>query len=187
MEELVEQGSVDAVLDLTTTELADELCGGKQSAGPRRLEAAARLAVPQVVVPGAMDMVNFGPPETVPARYAGRLFYRHNPNTTLMRTSVAENAVLGRQVGEKIARSRGPVALLLPLRGFSDYDREGGVFFDPAADRAFVEAALAVVGDRVRVVQMDAHVNDPEFASTAVDLMLRLAGERTHRQSPSVE
>lgn len=179
LEELVAEGAFAAVLDLTTTELADELCGGKQSAGPRRLEAAANRGLPQVVVPGAMDMVNFGPPETVPARYAERLLYRHNPNTTLMRTTAEENAILGRWVGEKLSRAAGPTALLLPLRGFSEYDREGGVFCDPAADHAFVEAALAAAGERVRIHKLDKHINDPAFAEAAVALLLRLAGEES--------
>lgn len=174
MEELVAQGAFKAILDLTTTELPDELCGGKQSAGASRLEAAGAFALPQVVVPGAMDMVNFGPPETVPPKYAGRRLYRHNPNTTLMRTTAAENAILGRWVGEKLARARGPAALLLPLRGFSEYDREGGVFWDPEADRAFVEAALAATGGQVEVQQLDLHINDPAFAEAAVATLLRL-------------
>ena len=178
MEEMIAEGGFAAVLDLTTTELADELCGGRQSAGPHRLEAAARHGLPQVVVPGAVDMVNFGPPETVPAHYAGRRFYRHNPNTTLMRTTPAENAVLGRWVGERLASARGPAALLLPLRGFSAYDCAGGVFHDPEADRAFVEAAAGAVGDRLPVIRLDAHINDPAFADAAVDLLLKLAGAK---------
>ena len=101
MEELIEQGAIDGVLDLTTTELADELCGGKLSAGPHRLEAAGARGLPQVVLPGAMDMVNFGPPETVPPKYAERRLYRHSPTTTLMRTTVDENRILGRWVGRE--------------------------------------------------------------------------------------
>jgi len=175
MEELIDQGAIDAVLDLTTTELPDELCGGKLSAGPHRLEAAARRGIPQVVLPGAMDMVNFGPPETVPSRYDGRLFYLHNPGTTLMRTTPEENRILGRWVGERLSRSVGPAALILPLRGFSEYDVEGGVFHDPEADRAFMEAAMAVAGDRVQVVEIDAAINDPECTGAAVELLLQLA------------
>ncbi len=177
MEELIGEGAFAAVLDLTTTELADELCGGQLSAGPDRLKAAARCGLPQVVAPGAIDMVNFGPPETVPAKYAGRLLYRHNPYTTLMRTTAEENAVLGRWVGERVAAARGPAALLLPLGGFSAYDRPGGVFYNPAADRAFVEAAVAAVGGRVPVVQLEAHINDPQFAEAAVAWLLRLAAQ----------
>ncbi len=182
MEELIDEGAVDAVLDLTTTELADELCGGTLTAGPDRLEAAARQGIPQVVLPGAMDMVNFVPPETVPARYAGRLFYRHNPGTLLMRTTTEENAILGRWVGEKLARSSGPATLVLPLRGFSEYDREGAVFYDREADRAFVEAAMTAVGNRVRVVTVDAHLNDPECADTAVELLMQAVARRRARR-----
>jgi uncharacterized protein (UPF0261 family) len=182
MEELVAEGAFQAILDLTTTELPDELCGGKQSAGPGRLEAAGAHALPQVVAPGAMDMVNFGPPETVPARYAGRRFYRHNPNTTLMRTTAEENTTLGRWLGEKLARARGPVALLLPLRGFSEYDREGGVFWDPEADRAFVEAAVAAAGGGIEIQHLDLHINDPAFADRAVATLLRLAGEVVRKE-----
>jgi len=179
MEELIEQGTVDAVLDLTTTELADELCGGTQSAGPHRLEAAGRLGLPQVVAPGALDMVNFFRPEAVPAKYAGRTFYRHSPLAVLMRTTPAENAVLGRWLGERLTAARGPAALLLPLRGVSEYDKEGGVFHDPEADHVlFAEARKAAEG--VEVVELDAHINDPAFAQAAVALLLRLA-ERAGR------
>lgn len=177
MEELIGQGTIDAVLDLTTTELADELCGGTQSAGPHRLEAAGRCGLPQVVVPGAMDMVNFFGPEAVPPKYSDRLFYRHSPTTMLMRATPEENATLGRWLGEKAAAARGPAALLLPLGGFSEYDREGGVFFDAEADRALATATVAAAGDRVRVVQVAENVNDPAFAQTAVELLLRLIGE----------
>jgi uncharacterized protein (UPF0261 family) len=184
MEELIEQGVIDAVLDLTTTELADELCGGKLSAGPHRLEAAGARGIPQVVLPGAMDMVNFGPPETVPPKYASRRLYRHSPSTTLMRTTIDENAILGRWVGEKVARAKGPSVLVLPLRGFSEYDREGGVFHDPAADTAFMDAAVAALGDAAPVVRLDVRLNDPECAHTAVDLLLRLLGDQVAPRTP---
>ena len=184
MEELIEQGAIDAVLDLTTTELADELCGGTQSAGPHRLEAAARCGLPQVLVPGAMDMVNFFRPEAVPAKYSERLFYRHSPMAVLMRTTSAENAILGRWLGEKAAAARGPTTLLLPLGGFSEYDREGGVFYDPEADQALIAGAVAAAGSRVRVVQVDGNVNDPTFAQAAVEELLRLIGEaRAEKES----
>jgi uncharacterized protein (UPF0261 family) len=181
MEELVQQGAIDGVLDLTTTELADELCGGKLSAGPSRLEAAGARGIPQVVLPGAIDMVNFGPPETVPPRYAGRLLHRHSTATTVMRTTAEENAVLGRWVGEKLARARGPVALLLPMRGFSEYDQEGGVFHDPVADRAFVEAAVAALGDPGKVVVVDARINDAACTDKALELLLGMMGDGAAR------
>jgi uncharacterized protein (UPF0261 family) len=174
MEELIAQGAIDAVLDLTTTELADELCGGKLSAGPHRLEAAGARGLPQVVLPGAMDMVNFGLPETVPPKYADRRLYRHSPTTTLMRTTVEENRVLGRWVGEKLAMATGPAVLVLPLLGFSEYDRKGGVFHDPDADRAFMEAAVAAIGDRASVVRLNHVINDPRCADRAVEVLLEL-------------
>jgi len=174
MEELIAQGAIDAVLDLTTTELADELCGGKLSAGPHRLEAAGAHGLPQVVLPGAMDIVNFGPPETVPPKYADRRLYRHSPTTTLMRTTLDENCILGRWVGERLARSTGPSVLILPLLGFSDYDREGGVFHDPEADRAFMEAAVTALCDRVPVVRLNHQINDSACADRAVGILLDL-------------
>jgi uncharacterized protein (UPF0261 family) len=174
MEELIVQGAIDAVLDLTTTELADELCGGKLSAGPHRLEAAGARGLPQVVLPGAMDMVNFGPPETVPPKYVTRQLYRHSPTTTLMRTTVDENRTLGRWVGEKLAQATGPSVLMLPLLGFSEYDREGGVFHDPDADRAFMEAAATALGGHVPVVRLDHRINDPACADRAVEALLEL-------------
>ena len=177
LEELIDQGTVQAVLDLTTSELADELCGGSATAGPHRLEAAARMGIPQVVIPGAIDFVNFRSVEQIPPQYKDRLFYFHTPTTALMRTSVEENATLGRQVGERVGRSTGPALVLIPTRGFSDYDHEGRVFWDPAANRAFVEALYAAIGDRVPVVELDAHVNDPEFASAAVTHLVGLMAE----------
>ncbi len=174
MEELIEQGAIDGVLDLTTTELADELCGGKLSAGPQRLEAAGARGLPQVVLPGAMDMVNFGLPETVPPKFAERRLYRHSPTTTLMRTTVDENRVLGKWVGDKLARATGPVVLIFPLLGFSEYDREGGVFHDPDADRAFMTAAEMALGDHAPVVRLENTINDPACADRAVALLLAL-------------
>ncbi len=174
MEELIAQGAIDGVLDLTATELADELCGGKLSAGPRRLEAAGARGLPQVVLPGAMDMVNFGLPETVPPKYADRRLYRHSPTTTLMRTTVEENRILGKWVGEKLAKATGPTMLILPLLGFSEYDREGGVFHDPDADRAFMEAAVAAIGDHVPALRLSHTINDPACADRAVEELLAL-------------
>jgi uncharacterized protein (UPF0261 family) len=177
LEELIDQGAVQAVLDLTTSELADELCGGSATAGPHRLEAAARMGIPQVVVPGALDFVNFRSVADLPPKYADRLFYFHTPTTALMRTTAEENTILGRQVGERVGRSVGPAIVLVPTRGFSDYDHEGRVFFDPEADRAFVDALYQSLEDRVPVVELDAHVNDPEFAAAAVDHLVRLMAE----------
>ncbi len=172
MEELIAAGYIRGVLDLTTTELADELCGGVQSAGPERLLAAGRHGLPQVVVPGAMDMVNFGPPQTVPPPYRDRLIYRHNPATTLLRTNIEENAELGRRMAARLLPARRPPVVLLPLRGFSAYDREGGVFFDPEADRAFIAALEQEAAGRLELRRLDLHINDPAFASATVTVLL---------------
>jgi len=172
MEELIAAGEIDAVLDLTTTELADELCGGALTAGPHRLEAAGRRGIPQVAVPGALDMVNFGPPETVPPALRDRRLHRHNAGTTLMRTTAAENAELGRIVAAKLAAATGPTELLLPLGGISDYGRPGAPFHDPAADAAFVTSVTAAYGGTI--VTSPCHINDPPFADLAVDRLRRL-------------
>lgn len=176
LEEWIERGEFAAVLDLTTTELADELAGGHRSAGPHRLEAAGRRGLPQVVAPGALDMVNFGPPETVPATYAHRRFHHHNPGTTLMRTTPSENARLGEWMAEKLNRATGPTGVAVPLRGFSAYDAAGGPFFDPEADAAFVSALKGILHPRILLEEVEAHINDPAFAEAAVALFVRLGG-----------
>src|SRR5688572_1929780 len=140
MESLIESGMVAGVLDITTTEWADELVGGILNAGPTRLEAAARRGVPAIIAPGCLDMVNFGPPETVPGKFSGRKFYRHNPQVTLMRTTAAECAELGRIIASKVNLSIGPVTVLLPLRGISIISQPGEPFHDPDADRALFDA-----------------------------------------------
>jgi uncharacterized protein (UPF0261 family) len=168
LEKLARDNRLAGVLDLTTTELADDLVGGVLSAGPHRLEAAGAHAVPQVVSLGALDMVNFGPRESVPARFAERRFLVHNPTVTLMRTTAEENAELGRRIGAKLAAARGPVTLLLPLRGVSGIDIEGGPFRDEAADAAlFAAVREAVEGSAVEVVEEDAHINEPGFGARA--------------------
>lgn len=171
MEDLVRGGFLTGVLDITTTELADELVGGVLSAGPERLEAAGAIGLPQVICPGALDMVNFGPRETVPEQFQDRLFYQHNPSVTLMRTTVAENAQLGQLMAEKLNRASGPVTVLLPLRGVSDLDREGASFYDPAADAAFREALRARLAPRVSCQELDLHLNDPAFAEAAASAL----------------
>ena len=165
MEALIESGYVTGVLDLTTTELADELVGGVLSAGPERLEMAGRLGVPQVVSLGALDMVNFGARDTVPAEFESRNLYDHNPSVTLMRTTPEESTELGRQVARKLSAARGPVALFIPLRGISAISGEGGPFHDPAADAALFKAIREGVGGNVEVHEVDAQINDPAFAT----------------------
>jgi uncharacterized protein (UPF0261 family) len=164
MESLVEAGFVTGVLDVTTTELADDLVGGVLSAGPHRLEAAGRRGVPQVVSLGALDMVNFGARKSVPARFAGRNLYVHNPSVTLMRTTPEECRELGRRVGAKLSAATGPVALFVPLRGISAISGEGGPFFDPDSDAALLAGLHETLGPSVEVHEVDAHVNDPAFA-----------------------
>src|SRR4051812_13837232 len=164
MEGLVEAGYVAGVLDLTTTELADDLVGGVLSAGPHRLEAAGRLGVPQVVSLGALDMVNFGPRDTVPPAFAGRHLHVHNPTVTLMRTTPEECAELGRRLAAKLSAATGPVALFVPLRGVSAMSGEGGPFADPAADAALLAGFREGLAPHVEVHEIDAHINDPAFA-----------------------
>jgi uncharacterized protein (UPF0261 family) len=174
MEDLARGGFLAGILDLTTTEWADELVGGVLSAGPHRLEAAAELGLPQVVAPGALDMVNFGPPDTVPQKFRARRFYQHNPTVTLMRTTAAENAELGRILAEKLSAATGPTTVLLPLQGVSAIDRDGEPFHDPAADAALFRALEAGLPPNVRLVKIDAHLNDPEFADAAARELLAL-------------
>lgn len=170
MEQLIRQGLIHAVADITTTELADELVGGVLSAGPHRLEAAGEMGLPQVISVGALDMVNFGPPDSIPDQFRGRTFYRHNPAVTLMRTTKEEAAVLGRMVGEKANAARGEVAILLPLRGVSAIDAAGQPFYDPDADRAMFDAIRSTA--TVKLIEIDAHINDPDFAQRAASELI---------------
>ncbi|MEQ8848980.1 Tm-1-like ATP-binding domain-containing protein [Botrimarina sp.] len=173
MESLIDEGLVDASLDLTTTELADTLCGGVFDAGPARLTAAGRRGIPQVVAPGCVDMVNFGPPDTVPERYrtADRLLYEWNPSVTLMRTTPDENSQLGRMIAERLNAAAGPTAVILPLRGYSILGAPGGAFHNPEAEEALAAALRAELAPRVRLVEVDAAINAPEFAEAAVALL----------------
>jgi uncharacterized protein (UPF0261 family) len=165
LEGLAASGLLAGVLDLTTTELADELVGGVLSAGPERLTAAGANGVPQVVAPGALDMVNFGPRDTVPARFADRLLYVHNPTVTLMRTTPEEMAELGARMAAKLSAATGPTELFIPQRGVSALDAPGMDFHDPKADEACFEA-LAVFPATER---LDLHINDPEFGRTMAE------------------
>jgi uncharacterized protein (UPF0261 family) len=172
LESLIEAGLVAGVLDITTTEWADELVGGILGAGPTRLEAAARNGVPAVVATGCLDMVNFGPPETVPAKFAGRKFYQHNPQVTLMRTTPEENKELGEILAEKLNLSIGPLTVLLPLRGGSVISAPGGAFHDAAADAALYAALKAGLRPNIPVVELDCLVNDAQFAEAGAQALL---------------
>ena len=171
MEELVEQGVIEGVLNVTTTELADELVGGVLSAGPDRLEAAGEAGVPQVVSAGALDMVNFGPRDSVPQEFEDRQFHLHNPTVTLMRTTSEENRELGRTLAEKVNRATGPTTVVLPTGGVSMIDVEGEDFYDPEADAALFDAIRETLNDDVELIEAETDVNDPEFARTLVDAL----------------
>ena len=172
MEDLVKGGFLAGVLDVTTTELADELVGGVLSAGPDRLEAAGETGVPQVVAPGALDMVNFGPPDTVPEQFSDRLFYQHNPTVTLMRTTPAETAELGRIMARKLSEAKGPTTVIIPTRGVSAIDQTGQPFDSPEARTAWIENLKAHIGDSVTLIEMDAHINADEFATKLAETLL---------------
>ncbi|WP_239109024.1 Tm-1-like ATP-binding domain-containing protein [Microbispora siamensis] len=179
MEALAASGMLDGVLDLTTTELADDLVGGVLTAGPHRLEAAGRAGIPQVVSVGALDMVNFGPRDTVPEKFADRKFLVHNPTVTLMRTTREEMAELGARIGGKLSRATGPVEVYLPLKGVSGIDVEGGPFADPDADAACFAALRDGLKDTgVPVHDVDAAINDPGFGRAAAEALHRLISAR---------
>jgi uncharacterized protein (UPF0261 family) len=178
METLISEGLLAGVLDLTTTELADEACGGFLTAGPDRLTAAGKIGLPQVVSVGAIDMVNFFAPETVPTKYKGRKFYPHNPVVTLMRTTPEENATIGADLGKKVAAAKGPKAILLPKKGLSAIDAAGKPFDDPEARQALY-GAIRQHAKGVEIVELDHHINDPEFADAAVRKLLELIRTRT--------
>jgi uncharacterized protein (UPF0261 family) len=178
MESFIRDGIVSGVLDITTTELADELVGGVLSAGPDRLTAAALMGVPQVIAPGAIDMVNFGAMDSVPERFRQRRLYAHNPSVTLMRTTPQENDALGREIAHKASASRGQTTLFVPLRGMSALDREGQPFWWPEADQAFYQSIRNWIGPNVKVVELDLHINDGEFAEAMAKELLELMRNR---------
>jgi uncharacterized protein (UPF0261 family) len=180
LEALAEARLLAGVLDVTTTELADDLVGGVLSAGPDRLTAAGAAGLPQVIAPGALDMVNFGPRETVPERFADRLLYVHNPTVTLMRTTVKEMAELGARVGRKAAAATGPTEVFWPDRGVSALDADGQAFFDAAADAACRDALdgeLRAAGQAMQ--RIDAHINDTAFATAMADRLHQMIQSRS--------
>jgi len=174
MEMLISQGCFAGVLDITTTELADELCGGVHSAGPGRLEAAGKAGIPQLVTPACIDMCNFFGMETVPARYRHRLFYNWNPNVTLMRTTPEENASMGEIFAEKLNAATGPVSVFVPMKGFSEIDAPGKPFWWPEADEAFIKALKRKLRADIPLISMDNNVNDPEFSGRLAESLLEM-------------
>jgi len=182
MESLIRERLFAGVLDITTTELADELVGGILSAGPDRLTAAAEMGIPQVVSVGALDMVNFGPRDSVPAKFANRKFHVHNASVTLMRTTPEENSKLGEEICRKLAKAKGPATIMLPLQGVSAIDRAGQPFDDPAAREALYNAIRAQHRD-IELVEVEAHINDEQFAAAAAHKLLSLLRAHTEAQS----
>lgn len=176
MESLIDEGFIDACLDITTTEWADELCGGVFSAGDDRLSAPGRRGIPHLIVPGCIDMVNFGPPDTVPQKYrgAGRKFYEWNPSVTLMRTNVEENHRLGEIFADKANAASGSTAFLIPRRGVSILDGDGQPFCDRPADEAMFTALRGRLAPEIPFVELDANINDTIFSQRAVDVLLEL-------------
>ena len=180
MESLVQEGLVDAVLDITTTEWADTVCGGVFDAGEDRLSAPGEMGVPHLIVPGCVDMANFGPIDTVPEKYrdGSRNLYEWNPSVTLMRTNVAENREMGRVFAEKANAATGPLAFLIPLKGVSILDGDGQQFCDREADQAMFDAIKASLNADIPVVELDCNINDAEFSAKAVEMMLELIARR---------
>ena len=174
MESFIADGMIAGVLDITTTELADELVGGVLTAGKDRLTAAGLHGVPQVISLGALDMVNFGPPETVPDKFKGRRFYQHNPTVTLMRTPPAENDKLGKEIAEKASAAKGPTAILVPKKGVSAIDREGQPFWWPEADAALFTSLRNWLAPHVQLIELEMHINDPAFAEALTKTLLAL-------------
>jgi uncharacterized protein (UPF0261 family) len=174
MESLIGSGYIAANLDITTTELADHVCGGVLSAGPDRMLAAGHAGIPTVLVPGCVDMCNFWGMETVPEKYRDRNLYPWNPNVTLMRTNAEENATIGRMIARAANASKGPVAILLPLKGVSQLDSPGGQYWDPQADAACYDAIRSNLAPGIPVIEIDANINDPQFADRAVEMLLEM-------------
>lgn len=178
MEKLVDSGMIEGVIDITTTEVCDLLFGGVLPATHDRFGAIERTRVPWVGSAGALDMVNFWAPSTIPQHYRGRLFYEHNPNVTLMRTTPDENAAAGRWIAEKLNRCEGQIRFLIPEKGVSALDIEGGAFFDPQADAALFAALEGTLRqtEKRRIIRLPLHINDTEFAEAAVAVFTEISG-----------
>ena len=174
MESLIADGLVAASLDITTTELADEVCGGVFSAGPDRCWGASKAGIPAVLVPGCVDMANFWGIDTVPEKYKGRNLYQWNPNVTLLRTNAEENMKMGEMIATAANAATAPVAILLPLQGVSQLDSPGGQFWDPEADRACYDAIKRNLKPGIPVIEMDHNINDPEFSGKVAETLLEM-------------
>jgi uncharacterized protein (UPF0261 family) len=174
MEGLIADGFITGSLDITTTELADEVCGGVLSAGPERCRAAGYTATPAVLVPGCVDMANFWAPDTIPEKYKSRQLYQWNPNITLLRTNIEENIRIGEMIAAAANLSKGKVAVLIPLKGVSQLDSPGAAFWDPEADNACFRAIQNNLDPGIPFMEVDKNINDPEFADLATDTLLNM-------------
>ena len=174
MEALIKDGFIKGVLDITTTEWCDEVVGGVLAAGPDRLSAAGKAGIPQVVSVGALDMVNFGPWDTVPEQFKDRNLYKHNPTVTLMRTTAEELKEIGGKIAEKLNAAKGDTVLMLPLKGVSAIDVEGAPFYDAEADAALFDTLRTQINDKVELIEMDNAVNDDDFALAAAKKLIEL-------------
>ena len=184
MESLIADGYIVGSLDITTTELADDVCGGVFSAGPERCLAASRAGIPAVIAPGCVDMANFWGIDTVPDKYRDRNLYQWNPNVTLLRTDVEENVRIGEMIAAAANAATGPVTIVLPLKGVSMLDSkspdgEAGDFWDPEADQACYDAIKRNVDASISVVEMENNINDAEFADRCAGLLLEMLGSDT--------
>ena len=177
MEALIREGCFDGALDITTTELADDLCGGICSSGPERLDAAIENNIPLVVVPGCLDMVNFGPMNSVPTKYKDRILYSWAPDVTLMRTDKQENVLLAEKIASKLNNAISPVTILLPLKGLSQIDSEGELFYYPEINQALFNTIKGNIMPHIKIVEVDLHINDPEFSKMAVSCLLEMLGK----------
>jgi uncharacterized protein (UPF0261 family) len=188
MEELITSGSVDGVVDLTTNELTSELYGGILSAGPSRLTAAGRRGIPQVIAPGALEVVNFGRRETLPERFAGpeRRIVDHSASVTSVRTTSEEAAQIGARFAERVNMATGPTAVLIPLGGCSKYELPGGPFIDPDADAALFRAIRAGLRSDIPCHDVDANINDEAFIEAAAGAFLRLWSQARPRMDGEI-
>jgi uncharacterized protein (UPF0261 family) len=177
MESLIADGYIAASMDITTTELADEVCGGVFSAGPERCLAAARAGIPTVLAPGCVDMANFWGVDSVPERYRGRNLYEWNPNVTLLRTNVEENQRMGEMLSAAANAATGPVAVVLPLKGVSMLDSPGGMFWDPQADQACFDAIKKNLKPGIPLIEVDANINDEAFSAKVAETLLQFLGK----------
>ena len=174
MEAMIRDGMIQLAADITTGEITQELLGGNCSAGPHRLEAAPEKGIPQLIVPGAMELANFMPPSSLPEKYEGRKYYMHNPNLKLLRANASESRKAGKILAEKVNASKGPVLVMLPLLGISQYDSPGGPLEDPEADKALFSSIKEHLRPDIPLEEVPLHINDPKFAQLAAKKLMAL-------------